>query len=149
MPIYFSKARIADGEDGLGPYYTEDELSTLRSDLAVCRARCEALESALAGEKAAREHDRSVRFAFPKVLEDSCPNDIRALGWAVAVHNDYKLNGVKHTFWLFTKGDRNLKGEGLTDAEALNEVRAALAATREERGRMPTIMDYPRHVPFA
>lgn len=102
------------------------------------KARCEALEmensgleSALAGEKAAREHDRSVRWALPENLVDGCPEDIRALGWAVAVHNDYRLDGVKHTFWLFTKSDRCMKGEGLTDAEALNEIRAALRAAGE------------------
>lgn len=97
-------------------------------------ARCEALKSALAGEKAKREHDRSVRWALPQQVKDGNPDDIRAFGWAVAVHNDYNLNGVKHTFWLFTKGDRNVKGEGLTDAEALNEVRAALAATEVPNG---------------
>jgi hypothetical protein len=59
-------------------------------------------------------------------LEQSIPDDIRAAGWAVAIHNDYRLNGMMHTFWLFTKGDRNVKGEGLTDTAALNEIRAAL-----------------------
>jgi hypothetical protein len=60
---------------------------------------------------------------------------IRADGWAVAVHNDYRLNGEAHTFWGFTKGDRWVKGEGRTDAEALAVVRtltaAASAATKE------------------
>ncbi|CAH1691575.1 conserved hypothetical protein [Hyphomicrobiales bacterium] len=55
-------------------------------------------------------------------------DDIRALGWAVAVHNDYRLGGVAHTFWLFTKGEIAIKGEGNTDAEALDQVRAAIAA---------------------
>lgn len=54
------------------------------------------------------------------------PYDIRASGWVVAVHNDYHLNGVLHTFWLFTKGDRAVKGEGQSDLDALNQVRAAL-----------------------
>lgn len=54
------------------------------------------------------------------------PDDIRAKGWAVAVHNDYRLRGENHTFWLFTKGERCVKGEGKTDAEALNAVRAAI-----------------------
>lgn len=61
-----------------------------------------------------------------KALRDSVPDDIRAAGWAVAVHNDYRLAGVAHTFWLFTRGDRCIKGESLTDAEALNQIRAAL-----------------------
>lgn len=54
------------------------------------------------------------------------PDDLRALGWAVAVHNDYRLNGDAHTFWLLTKGDRCVKGEGRTDAEALNMIRGLL-----------------------
>lgn len=56
----------------------------------------------------------------------SVPDDLRSAGWAVAVHNDYRLNGVSMTFWLFTKGERAVKGEGKTDAEALNEVRNRL-----------------------
>jgi hypothetical protein len=59
---------------------------------------------------------------------EGCADDIRASGWAVAVHNDYRLNDVPHTFWLFTKGNRCVKGEGKTDAEALNQVRAQLKA---------------------
>ncbi len=53
----------------------------------------------------------------------SVPNDIRAAGWFVAVHNDYRLNGELWTFWLFTKDGRAVKGEGRTDAEALDQVR--------------------------
>jgi hypothetical protein len=44
---------------------------------------------------------------------------IRSRGWVVAVHNDYQLNGLAHTFWLFTKGDFCAKGEGRTDDIAL------------------------------
>lgn len=47
--------------------------------------------------------------------------DLRALGWTVAVHNDYRLQGQPHTFWLFTKGDFAAKGEGQTDSEALSK----------------------------
>ena len=56
--------------------------------------------------------------------------EIRAAGWAVAVHNDYRLNGEAHTFWLFTHSDegRYVKGEGRTDAEALAICRAGLDA---------------------
>lgn len=64
-------------------------------------------------------------------------DDIRALGWAVAVHNDYRLDGVRHTFWLFTKGDKCVKGEGHTDGEALNEVRAQLQARSIEKCAQP------------
>ena len=61
-------------------------------------------------------------------LEEASPDDIRKQGWAVAVHNDYRMNGEPHTFWLFTKEGRAVKGEGRTDADALNAVRAALGA---------------------
>src|SRR4051794_41022551 len=44
---------------------------------------------------------------------------LRELGWSVAIHNDYRLHGDNHTFWLFTKGGRCVKGEGKTDDEAL------------------------------
>lgn len=64
--------------------------------------------------------------AAPTAQGQGNPDDIRAAGWAVAVHNDYRLHGQSHTFWLFTKGDRATKGEGLTDAEALNAVRRAI-----------------------
>lgn len=56
----------------------------------------------------------------------SLPDDLREAGWMVAVHNDYRLNDVFHTFWLMTKGDKCVKGEGKTDEEALNEIRNKL-----------------------
>ena len=58
----------------------------------------------------------------------SSADDLRALGWTVAVHNDYRLNGVAHTFWLLTKDGRCIKGEGLSDADALKEIRTMLSA---------------------
>lgn len=64
-------------------------------------------------------------------IQAAMADDIRALGWAVAVHNDYRLNGIPHTFWLFTKGNLCIKGEGLTDAEALNIVRQQIAAMNQ------------------
>lgn len=48
--------------------------------------------------------------------------DLRNLGWMVAVHNDYKLNGDIYTFWLFTSGKRCAKGEGRTNEVALQLV---------------------------
>ena len=56
-------------------------------------------------------------------LKAALPDDLRDKGWAVAVHNDYRQDGARRTFWLFTKGDRCVKGEGNTDREALDEVR--------------------------
>lgn len=58
----------------------------------------------------------------------SLPNDIRCAGWSVAVHNDYRIGENSYTFWLFTNGTRCVKGEGRTDAEALDVVRAKLRA---------------------
>jgi hypothetical protein len=65
---------------------------------------------------------------YPLAALPGCPDDIRAQGWAVAAHNDYRLNGESFTFWLFTKGDRAVKGEGRTDTEALEEIREKLRA---------------------
>lgn len=48
---------------------------------------------------------------------------IRARGWAVGVHNDYRSNGVPSTFWMFTKGDFCVRGEGPNDEIALAIVR--------------------------
>jgi hypothetical protein len=47
---------------------------------------------------------------------------LRGLGWAVAVHNDYRQDGQSMTFWLLTKDGRAVKGEAATDAEALAQV---------------------------
>lgn len=47
---------------------------------------------------------------------------LRAAGWTVAVHNDYRLGGDAHTFWLLTHvNGRWVKGEGRTDAEAIEQ----------------------------
>lgn len=63
-----------------------------------------------------------------EVAINALPDDIRAKGWAVARHNDYSLDGVLHTFWLFTKGAAALQGAGRSDADALGKVRAQIAA---------------------
>lgn len=56
------------------------------------------------------------------------PDDLRATGWMVAVHNDYRQTlstGLKlsMTFWLVVKGSTALKGEGVSDEEALGQIR--------------------------
>lgn len=57
------------------------------------------------------------------------PNDIRAKGWCVSAHNDYRLNGEAHTYWSFTKAPHyEVHGEGKSDADALNIVRQKIAA---------------------
>lgn len=58
--------------------------------------------------------------------------DLRAAGWSVAVHNDYLLNGERWTFWGFSKGREWVRGEGRTDKEALDQVRAELKRRRRE-----------------
>lgn len=68
-------------------------------------------------------------------LTAACADDLRAQGLTVAVHNDYKMDGEAHTFWLFTDASgMSFKGEGKTDAEALNQVRAMLAAKEAGNG---------------
>jgi len=68
---------------------------------------------------------------------------LRLRGWAVAVHNDYRLGGEPHTFWLFTKGDLAARGEGRSDEEALEivqrealRVEGAASSGREEVERL-------------
>jgi hypothetical protein len=63
-------------------------------------------------------------------------DQLRAQGWTVAVHNDYRLDGRAHTFWLLTHPSGIwVKGEGATDAEALQQcVEAALAQPQASRG---------------
>jgi hypothetical protein len=82
----------------------------------------------VAGERAAFRTCPSCLTAERERLEAASPDDLRKQGWAVAVHNDYRLNGERCTFWLLTRGDRCAKGEGRTDADALNEIRCALTS---------------------
>ena len=43
---------------------------------------------------------------------------LRDMGWSIAIHNDYKLNGLPYTLWLFTHPSGHwVKGEGATDEE--------------------------------
>lgn len=51
--------------------------------------------------------------------------NLRRAGWRVAVHNDYMQDGRLQTFWLMThQSGIFLKGEGLTDEEALAKIDA-------------------------
>ncbi|HSZ58473.1 MAG TPA: hypothetical protein VK797_22595 [Tepidisphaeraceae bacterium] len=60
----------------------------------------------------------------------SSPDDLRAKGLAVAVHNDYRVDNRPHTFWLMTDDSDGafFKGEGETDAEALDQIRKQVGA---------------------
>jgi hypothetical protein len=72
----------------------------------------------------------------------SSPDDLRAAGLTVAVHNDYQINGTPYTFWLMTgkHGEHTiaLKGEGASDEEALDLIRAEWAK----------LTDHLHHAPF-
>jgi hypothetical protein len=66
----------------------------------------------------------------------SNPNDLRALGLSVDVHNDYRQDGKQFTYWQMSfvasdDGRRKVRqaliGEGETDEEALNKIRAQYA----------------------
>jgi hypothetical protein len=57
--------------------------------------------------------------------------DMRKAGWAVAVHNDYRQDGVFMTFWLLTNGVWCAKGEGKSDYEALREVMVQIHRIKE------------------
>jgi hypothetical protein len=70
---------------------------------------------------------------------------LRDAGWSVAVHNDYRLNGTRMTFWGFSRGDRFLKGEGATDFEALAIV--ADQADIPTVTRLPPAASTPRRPP--
>jgi hypothetical protein len=95
----------------------EAERDTLRAELEVSKAAHKIKTLMISDLRAALATAR-----------EAAPDDLRAKGWAVAVHNDYRLAGENHTFWLFTNDGRCIKGEGKTDADALNQCRAALAA---------------------
>jgi hypothetical protein len=69
-----------------------------------------------------RAENKELKAELAKAREASA-DDIRQKGWSVAIHNDYRLLGNSHTFWLFTKEGRAVKGEGRTDREALDIVR--------------------------
>lgn len=56
---------------------------------------------------------------------------LRGEGWMVAVHNDYRLGGVLHTFYLFTHPSGVwAKGEGESDYTALVEAALDAASRR-------------------
>jgi hypothetical protein len=75
-------------------------------------APMEPLQSNAGGEAA----EPKVDFSFIIL------NILRGYGWSVAVHNDYRLHGKFHTFWLLTHSSgRWVKGEGESDEIALTQ----------------------------
>lgn len=83
-------------------------------------------------------HDLAERLW--KAQRSSC-DDLRAMGLRVAVHNDYSQNGPRYTFWLFTAEHEGrtiaLKGEGPTDEDALDAVRAEWAKLTDKAHHAP------------
>lgn len=70
----------------------------------------------------AQEKEKTERLA-----KAGHPGDLRFKGLTVAVHNDYRQDGQRLTFWLMVGPDgMSYKGEGRSDTEALNQIRDAL-----------------------
>lgn len=67
--------------------------------------------------------DYGPRRAEAEKLRRSSADDLRAAGWSAAY--DYRQDGIRH--WLVAKGDTVLKGEGRTDAIALDMIRRRVA----------------------
>lgn len=72
----------------------------------------------------------------------SCPDDLREAGLMVATHNDYMLNGERHVFWMMTVGHGKATtlafiGEGKTDQEALDVIRAKWAEHSDKLHHAP------------
>lgn len=80
-----------------------------------------------------KEFDNTYQWSPPSIIAllqsalRSLPYDIRQKGWSCAVHNDYQKNATSYTFWLFTKDGRAVKGEGPTDADALEQIRREIS----------------------
>lgn len=80
-------------------------------------------------KRASYERDLRMAAALAQGLAQDARSDVAAMtaalrgaGWAVAVHNDYRLGGKAHTFWLWTNAeDRCVKGEGTSDSQALRQ----------------------------
>lgn len=99
-----------------------------RRKFEVCKARKWGEPDA----QGVREH---VRDGCGATLREML-RSLRSNGWAVAVHNDYRLDGETFTFWLFTHGDLGvfIKGEGRTDEEAVRKAIAYMPAGVRLRG---------------
>lgn len=72
---------------------------------------------------------------------------LRKADWAVAVHNDYNLNGKKHTFWLFTHPSGVwIKGEGRSDRRALAEAEKQAESRRSADQERQDIVAWLKNV---
>lgn len=71
-------------------------------------------------------------------------DDLRARGWTVAVHNDYRIHGEACTFWLLTHPNgRYVIGEASTDELALTRCRDLI--DRYSYEKPPTDVNRSRH----
>lgn len=107
-----------------------EELARLRDELDRLTAPYSGNPAMVALLKRKREMVESghpyVRMPDEKQLAGML-RELRGLGWSVAVHNDYRLDGVAYTFWLFTCPTddgfmRAIRGEATTDEAAVASV---------------------------
>jgi len=122
---------------GSGGSWLERRITSLRGHCGRCEEVEQATDTALIGaEKGVSVIiDNTIEKAVTEALEAAgqyIPGDLRALGWSVATHNDYRQDGKFHTFWLLTKSGQCVKGEGESDAEALNQIRVAIRRKEEK-----------------
>lgn len=102
-------ARLVAENERLGKVSTEQRRLLDKADDDYRRLRDRNLEL----------RDRAEAFSLLELL--------RREGWNVAVHNDYRLNNERKTFWLFTRGHQCFRGEGATDLEAIHQVSHAIS----------------------
>lgn len=61
-------------------------------------------------------------------------HEIRKMGWSVAVHNDYYIDGKFFTFWGFSNKDKWIKGEGQCSAQAVESALIKAKAMLSAKG---------------
>lgn len=115
------------GHGGPGFYYYSEEYPETGSMGAFATKREAIDDLEHNGHYVSREEGLEEIYAAASKAKGTA-DDLRALGWRVAVHNDYMLDGVLHTFWLVTQEREDgsieaLKGEGTSDIEALDQIR--------------------------
>jgi|SRR5580704_5704731 hypothetical protein len=113
-----------------------DHQQQLDADGVMVGVSREAIDVVLSALARAREAQQTPMTAASWADELTA---IRELGWTVAVHNDYRLDGRDHTFWLFTKGEQCRQAEGPVDDEflilaALHKRLAALNENEADEG---------------
>ncbi len=132
-------SRVCNGETWCFKICPHDTRSRPHTPAPAVRMTCEqcgGIAPRFNGEKwlCPKCYDAAIARAATLDILKGVPNDLRMNGWMVAIHNDYRQNGEQHTFWLFTNKDgKYIKGEGFTDAEALEQIRESLRRQQQER----------------